>query len=130
MAEEVGSHFQVRGSLCPTALPRKPSLRPGFMSPAAAPVSSCLSWQKGRQSSQEPEFRAPQSGDSAGGSADTSRPLLLGLPPGGPPASDIPRRCLSQLLRDAASHPNWTRKSVRPSLPIRSWWVATCRQLC
>lgn len=25
-----------------------------------------------------------------------------------------------QLLRDAASHPNWTRNSPRPSLPIRT----------
>ena len=130
VAEEVGSRFQGCGSLRPPALPGEPSLRPGFVSPAAAPVSSCWSCQMGRQSNQEPEFQAPQSGDSAGSSADTSRHLPLGLPPGGPPASDIPWRCPPQLLRDAASHPSWTRESARPSLPIRSWWVATCGRLC
>ena len=92
VAEEVGSRFQGCGSLRPPALPGEPSLRPGFVSPAAAPVSSCWSCQMGRQSNQEPEFQAPQSGDSAGSSADTSRHLPLGLPPGGPPASDIPWR--------------------------------------
>lgn len=105
MAEEVGSRFQVRGSLRAPALPEKPSFCPGFVSAVAAPASSCCLGRREGKVARSPSSKPRMVETCCEALLTPPEPLPPRLSSCGPPASHIPRRCPPQLLRDAASHP-------------------------